>query len=99
MWRRCEVGDGGVVVAKSCPSLATPWTVAYKAPLSMGVLQATGGGCHLLLQGTWQHHEERNSGKTCNCAASLSAFLGLSNAEVANSGILAGFGCLNITSA
>ena len=28
-------GDGDVV-AKSCPSLATPWTVAHQAPLSMG---------------------------------------------------------------
>ena len=28
-------GDGGLV-AKSCLTLATPWTVAYKAPLSMG---------------------------------------------------------------
>ena len=25
-----------VVVAKSCPILATPWTVAHQAPLSMG---------------------------------------------------------------
>jgi len=69
VWRRCEVGGAGGVVAKSCPTLATPWTVAYKAPLSTGVLQATGVGCHFLLQGTWQYHEKRNSGKTCNCAA------------------------------
>ena len=27
-------GDG--LVAKSCPTLATPWTVAHQAPLSMG---------------------------------------------------------------
>ena len=27
---------GGGVVAKSCPILATPWTVARQAPLSMG---------------------------------------------------------------
>ena len=26
----------GVLVAKSCPTLATPWTVACQAPLSMG---------------------------------------------------------------
>ena len=26
----------GGLVAKSCPTLATPWTVAYQAPLSMG---------------------------------------------------------------
>ena len=29
-------GGGGGVVAKSCLTLATPWTVAYQAPLSMG---------------------------------------------------------------
>ena len=27
-------GDG--LVSKMCPALVTPWTVAYKAPLSMG---------------------------------------------------------------
>ena len=27
---------GGVLVAKSCPPLGTPWTVARQAPLSMG---------------------------------------------------------------
>ena len=27
---------GGVLVAQSCPTLATPWIVAYQAPLSMG---------------------------------------------------------------
>ena len=32
MMRRC----GGVLAAKSCPSLATPLTVARQAPLSMG---------------------------------------------------------------
>ena len=31
-------GDG--LVAKSCPTLATPWTEAHQAPLSMGILQA-----------------------------------------------------------
>ena len=40
MWKKCEVGGGGGVVAKSCPTLANPWTVACKVPLSMGVLQA-----------------------------------------------------------
>ena len=30
-----EVGGVGLV-AKSCPTLATPWTVACQAPLSMG---------------------------------------------------------------
>ena len=28
-------GGGGGLVAKSCPMLATPWTVAHHAPLSM----------------------------------------------------------------
>ena len=27
---------GGGLVAKLCPTLATPWTVARQAPLSMG---------------------------------------------------------------
>ena len=31
-WRNC----GGDLVAQSCPTLATPWTVARQAPLSMG---------------------------------------------------------------
>ena len=26
----------GGIVAKSCPTLVTPWTVAYQVPLSMG---------------------------------------------------------------
>ena len=32
---------------------ATPWTVPYQAPLSMGILQTRiiGVGCHALLQG------------------------------------------------
>ena len=29
-------GGGGGLVAKSCPTLATPWTIALQAPLSMG---------------------------------------------------------------
>ena len=29
-------GGGGSSVAKSCPTLATPWTVARQAPLSIG---------------------------------------------------------------
>ena len=28
--------SGGGLVAKSCPTLVTPWTVACQAPLSMG---------------------------------------------------------------
>ena len=27
---------GGGLVAKTCPTLVTPWTVAHQAPLSMG---------------------------------------------------------------
>ena len=29
-------GGLGVLVTKSCPTLAIPWTVAHQAPLSMG---------------------------------------------------------------
>ena len=29
-------GSGGGLVAKSCPTLATPWTIARQAPLSTG---------------------------------------------------------------
>ena len=29
-------GGGGGLVAKLCPTLATPWTIAHQAPLSMG---------------------------------------------------------------
>ena len=43
---------GGGLVAKSCPTLVTPWTVAWKASLSMGFSkQEYWGGCHALLQG------------------------------------------------
>ena len=28
--------SGGSLVTKSCPTLATPWTVALQAPLSFG---------------------------------------------------------------
>ena len=48
---RLERGDGGGgLVAKSCPTLVTPWTVAWQAPLPMGIL---GVGCHFLLQKRW----------------------------------------------
>ena len=33
-------GRGGGLVAKSYPTLATPWTVVCQAPLSVGILQA-----------------------------------------------------------
>ena len=29
-------GGGDGLVTKSCPTLATPWTIAHQAPLSMG---------------------------------------------------------------
>ena len=32
----CVPFCGGGLVAKSCPALVTPWTVARQAPLSMG---------------------------------------------------------------
>ena len=36
--QRCYLAStvSGGLVAKSCPTLATPWTVAHQAPLSMG---------------------------------------------------------------
>ena len=42
-------------VSQSCPTLATPWTAAYKAPLSMGFHYSVHGksigvGCHYLLR-------------------------------------------------
>ena len=30
--------SGGGLVTKLCPTLATPWTIACQAPLSMGIL-------------------------------------------------------------
>ena len=43
--------DGGLVT-KSCLTLATPWTGACQAPLSMrSPGKNTGVGCHFLLQG------------------------------------------------
>ena len=32
----CIEVNGGGLVAKLCPTLATPWTLARQAPLSMG---------------------------------------------------------------
>ena len=41
-----------VLVAKPCPTLATPWTVAHQASLSMDFPgKNTGVCCHFLLQG------------------------------------------------
>jgi len=43
-------GDG--LVAKSCPTLVSPWEVATQVPLSMDSPgRNTGVGCHFLLQG------------------------------------------------
>ena len=40
-------GGGGDLVAKSCPTLVTPWTVAHQVPLSMGFArQKIGVDCH-----------------------------------------------------
>ena len=38
MWpeNRGQSGGGGALVAKTCLTLGTPWTVAHQAPLSMG---------------------------------------------------------------
>ena len=32
----CKMGLGGALVAQSCPTLVTPWTVAPQAPPSTG---------------------------------------------------------------
>ena len=32
----CGGGGGGGLVAKSCPTVVTPWTVAHQVPLSIG---------------------------------------------------------------
>ena len=59
--KQCLNGSGWGFILKSerkvkslsCVQLfATPWTVAYQAPLSMGFPgKGTGVGCHFLLQG------------------------------------------------
>ena len=41
-----------VLVSQSCPTLATPWTVAHQALLSMEFSGKNAGvGCHFLFQG------------------------------------------------
>ena len=41
--------NGGGLVTKLCPTLATPWSVAHQAPLSMDSPgKDTGMGCHFL---------------------------------------------------
>ena len=52
------LGGGGGLVAKSCPTLATPWTATCQAPLSIGFpSKSTGVGCHFLLQGIFLTQE------------------------------------------
>ena len=36
MYHPLSCTDGGGLVAKSCPTLATPWAIAFQVPLSMG---------------------------------------------------------------
>ena len=49
---------GGGLVAKLCPTLAIPWTVARQAPLSMGFSrQEYWSGLHFLLQGIFPTQE------------------------------------------
>ena len=48
----------GVLVTKSCPTLATPRTVAFQASLSWDSPgKNTGVGCHFLLQGIFPTQE------------------------------------------
>ena len=43
------------LVTKSCPTVASPWTVAHQAPLSTGFPgKNTGVGSHFFLQGIFQ---------------------------------------------
>ena len=50
--------DGGHgLVAKLCPTIVTPWTIACQALPSMGPGKNTGVGCHFLLQGIFLTHE------------------------------------------
>ena len=58
---------GGGLAAKSCLTLAIPWTVACQAPLlwdSPG--KKSGMGCHFLLQGIFPT-QESNSGLLPSC--------------------------------
>ena len=46
------------LVAKSCPTLTTPWTATCQVPLSMGFSrQEYWVGCHVLLQGIFPTQE------------------------------------------
>ena len=50
-----RLGGGGGLVAKSCPTLATPWTIVLQVPLSMGFSRQE--YCHFLLQGIFPPQE------------------------------------------
>ena len=55
------------VVAESCLTLVTPWTVTHQAPLSQDSPgKNTGVGCHFLLQGTFP-----TQGLNLHCRQSL----------------------------
>ena len=48
-WQLTNIVGSGGLVAKSCLTLATPWTVALQAPLSMGFSrQEYWSGLHVL---------------------------------------------------
>jgi len=54
----CIGGAGCGLVAKSCLTLATLWSVAFQVPLSMGFhRQEYWSGCHFLLQGIFWTQE------------------------------------------
>ena len=40
LWSSAHISPCVCIVAQSCRPFATPWTVAHRAPLSMGILQA-----------------------------------------------------------
>ena len=66
--QRQSLSGGGGSVTKSCPILATPWTTARQAPLSMGFPGKNAGvGCHFLLQGTFP----TQGSNSCFCLDSL----------------------------
>ena len=59
-------GGGGGLITESCSTLATAWTVAHQAPLSMGFSgKNTGGGCHFLLQGIFPTRDSNPSFLNC----------------------------------
>ena len=66
---RKDAGGGGLV-AKSCLTLVTPWTVACQVPLPLDSPgKNTGVGCHFLLQGIFLT-QESNPG-LLHCRQSL----------------------------